>query len=191
MKPLWIVAAWIGQSLLLISLVAKPAAAEEIGYLRVAGQSLTLTEESTAFTARIDMALGKAVEAALHNGVPLTLVWQLQLVDREDLAPDQRLWSTDGRLRLSYRSLSRHYSLNDVNRDRETSYPRLEAMLADIQRLDLEFPPLDPVVAGKDDVVLRFRIRLDIGALPPPLRLPGYLSREWRLDSGWAEEPLR
>lgn len=29
------------------------------------------------------------------------------------------------------------------------------------------------------------RVRLDLGALPPPLRLPATFQRAWRLDTGW------
>ena len=37
------------------------------------------------------------------------------------------------------------------------------------------------------DYAARIRARLDIEALPSPLRPIAYLSPKWRLDSGWFE----
>ena len=180
-----VLAAWL--------LATAPAFAQDgVGSrLTVIEHAIDAGDAGSRLSATVALELGEEVLAALHNGVPLTLLWQLQVVDRRVLAPDRQLWATEGRLRLSYRALSRYYSMSEVERDTDKNYPNLAAMLQELRTLALELPPLEPVTSEGEDVASRFRIRLEVGALPPPLRLPAYLSDQWRLDSGWVEKALR
>lgn len=95
------------------------------------------------------------------------------------------MWDTEGRVRLDYRSLSRRYSLVDPAVGRQQSFPDLGQALAAMGTLRQLLPPLAAVLAQAREPALRFRMYLEIGALPPALRLPGYLDPAWRIDSGW------
>ena len=171
--------AWRGLWLLL-ACTASLAEAPAVGHLEVVEGRLERDGEDRYFEAVLDIELGTEVEEALHSGVPITLAWMLELRD-----PDAwfgAAWAADGRWRLSYRPLSRHYSLREGDSDRLRNYPALTPLLADLARVRV------PVsVEFSRPLIPRYRVRLEIGSLPPPLRLPGYLSEAWRLDSGWVE----
>ncbi len=142
---------------------------------------------SARLQASLDHHLSGPVLDALHNGVSLTFVWELELIAERDWLWDPRVWSMSEGRQLSYRSLSRRYTVSVGGVHTATSFPDVERAVAALSRLErvvaLPRALLDQTARPR----LRFRTRLDIAALPPPLRLPSYLSPAWRLDSGWYE----
>lgn len=168
--------------ILLALLHLSPVFADEI---RVGAPRLQLGAEQAVFQADTEFNLGDPVREALLNAIPVTFAWDLRLVDERTLLPDEILWSAEGSFRLSYRSLSRRYTIVQTDTGVERSFPDLDSALGDLRAVRLRLPPLDRVLTAGGRTRLQFRYHLDIAALPPSLRLPAYLSRAWRLDSGW------
>ncbi|MDX1569914.1 MAG: DUF4390 domain-containing protein [Xanthomonadales bacterium] len=162
----------------------------QAGELAIQDTELESSAEGSVFRVSSRFELTEPVQSALENAIPVTFLWQLRIEDKREFLPDEALWSADGRLQLSYRSLSRRYTVVDPDSGEERTFSSLMRALAYLQDLDLPLPPLTTVIDSGQDVRLRYRFRLDIGALPPPLRLPAYLSDDWRLDSGWVEARL-
>ena len=155
------------------------------GELTVDQTRLESSPEGSVLHVSSSFDLSDPVRAALQNAIPVTFLWQLRVEDHREFLPDQALWSAEGQIQLSYRSLSRRYTVVDLNSGEERTFSRLRRALAHLQALTLPLPPLGSVIDAGDAVRLVYRFRLDIGALPPPLRLPAYLSDDWKLDSGW------
>ena len=167
---------------LLLGLAA--ASAQE---LSVSDLALEEAADGDVLDAFLEVELAPPVLEALDNGVPLTFDWAVQIIDRASVFLPRRLWETSGGLRMSYRAMSRRFALVDLPDGKDRSYPDRPRVMAGLSRFRRPLPPLDAVLEDAEEPVLRFRIRLDIGALPPALRLPSYLDDAWRLDSGWAE----
>ena len=146
-----------------------------------------------AINARLELALNPATEEALHNGIPLEIVIDTELVR-------QRWWWTNKlvadwqlRRRLSFHALSRQYLVSTpaLNQPAE-SFGLLEQALnhiANLARLEL---PLTAKKQVEPDArhLLRVRARLDIEALPTVMRPLAYASPSWRLNSGWTSWPV-
>ncbi|MEM9300921.1 MAG: DUF4390 domain-containing protein [Pseudomonadota bacterium] len=158
--------------------------------IEVAAIGLALAEEHADFSADVSVSLGRAVVDALEHGVPVTFGWTVELRDERDFAPDTLLWEASGTLRVDYRALSKRYSITAGDTDDTQSYPNRRRMLESLGAFTQRFPPLATVLSAGQRPMLRFRLRLEIGELPPALRLPSYLDPDWRLDSGWVERSL-
>ncbi len=120
-------------------------------------------------------------EEALRNGVMLTFSWRYQFVESRAWLWDKVLAEFTGRRRLIYRAFTKQYVVEDLPADKRTVFPTLADALDGLSRFAL------PTLVGDQPTspARRFRIWLDIGELPPPLRLPAHLSAQWQLDSDW------
>lgn len=98
---------------------------------------------------------------------------------------------------LSYLPLSDHYQLRDLLRAgpgvgsdaQPRTYPRLRHALADLTEVTLPLPPHVAAFVGEDApadaLTVGARTHLAEQELPPPMRLPAWLSARWHHDSGW------
>ncbi|MDJ0655119.1 MAG: DUF4390 domain-containing protein [Xanthomonadales bacterium] len=125
---------------------------------------------------------GAPILEALHHGVSLTLEWRVELLQERDNWLDQRVWSQRGARRIHFRPLSQRYTVVDEVTGQTSSYAELDRVMEALSVLTVD---LDQPWPQSDPPYARFRTRLVTAELPPPLRLPSYLSADWRLDSGW------
>ena len=139
---------------------------------------------------QVEYQLSETAQEALQNGVPLTLVVQLQV---------EKVWGSfwekrplEHRLRrlIRYHALTGLYRVVDLQSGEEKNFVTQDAALHALgefqgQRL-LAQQDLQP---GKE-YHLRLRADLDIESLPLPLRPLAYLGKGWKLTSGWSQWPL-
>ncbi len=127
-----------------------------------------------AYNARLE--LPKAVDEALHKGVPLWFVAEAQISrDRwywrdATLARSQRQW------RLSYQALSRQYRLS--NGGLHQSYDNLKEALFAVGRASGWLLEMREEPQASASYALKFSLRLDTSQLPGPLQIglgPGTL----------------
>lgn len=140
---------------------------------------------ASRLTVNADVELSGAMIEALNNGVDLVLQWQLEL-RRPGRWWDATLVADRRDLRLSYHSLSGRYLLSGLDEPR--NFTTLDSLLTAIGRTSAVIgvtPPQTP--AGES--FWRLRARLDRTELPPPLRLPAWLSPAWRVNSPWHRWP--
>jgi len=149
----------------------------------------TLEERDGVFylDARLDYRLSDAAREALENGVPLVVAQEVQ-VTRQQLWGwwwDAVVAELTRRHRLQYHALSRRYVLTDLNTGDSRSFRTLRALLPDLGRIDaLPVIDADRLQAGERYHV-RLRTRLDVEALPRPLRTVAYIASAWELESAW------
>jgi hypothetical protein len=140
--------------------------------------------------ARIDYGFSDRALEALDNGVPLTLLVQLQVRPAKAWVWTENLTDLAFRYRIRYKPLSESYLVTQLpGRDGHTYVSRDAAIdaLGEITDLHLlNHDRLDP----ETDYELRIRVSLDIEQLPLPLRPMAYLHPAWKQASDWTRWPL-
>lgn len=157
---------------------------------QVIGADTRLAKGVYHLDARIEYDFSEATLDALRNGVPLTIQLQMEVLRRRDWVWDETVASLQQRFRLEYHALARQYLVTNLNSGELHSFPTQGTALEHLGRIN-GFPLLDKsLLQDGERYYARLRARLDIEALPAPLRLTAYLSRHWRLTSEWYVWPL-
>ena len=164
---------------------ASVASEFEIGSVRT-----RLVDGVYLLDASIAVALSKKTLDALDNGVPLTVVVDMDIVQQRNLIWDKRVARLSARNELSIHALSQKYVVRNLNSDAATSYTSLDEALIALGSLE-NIPVLDSHLLERSKRYhLKLRARLDIEALPPPLRPIAYLRSLWRHSSNWSTWPI-
>ncbi|MCB1785948.1 MAG: DUF4390 domain-containing protein [Chromatiaceae bacterium] len=181
----------VARTIAVLLLCCLPAAlfAEEVDFRRVA---LTLSEDGRILLdADITFDLNDTVSEALQNGVPLTFETHVQM-----RRADAWVWEPDvveHRLRtvLVYRPLSGLYELRNLIGDERLSFATRDAALRTLGNI-VAMPVVERSRLDLDEEYLvRLEVRLDIEALPLPMRPTAYLQRDWWVASEPWEWRLR
>lgn len=185
----WLRGGLVGTMLAAATLTAR---ADE-GAFSVRDGELSRRDGIVYLDARLDYRLSDAATEAMENGVPLVIVQAVQ-VTRE------RLWGwwwdavvagLTRRHRLQYHALSRRYVLTNLNTGDSRSFRTLNALLPALGEIE-DLPVIDSARLQPGQLYrVRLATRLDVDALPRPLRTVAYLSDAWALDSGWRQWELR
>lgn len=135
--------------------------------------------------ARIQYRFSEATREALQNGVPLTIALDMEVRRRRPWVWDETVYALAQRFRLEYHSLSQQYLVSNLNSGERRAFPTREGALQHMGQIT-EFPLLDKgLLDPKERYEGALRARLDLDALPTPLRLFAYISDDWRLASEW------
>lgn len=163
--------------------------AEGVDFRRIA---LTLSEDGRILLdADISYDLNPTISEALENGVPLTFETHVQMRRAKAW-----VWESDvveHRLRtvLHYRPLSGMYELRNLQGDERLSFATRDAALRTLGNI-VGMPVIERSRLNLDeDYLVRIDVKLDIEALPLPLRPTAYLSGDWWLSSEPWEWRLR
>lgn len=140
--------------------------------------------------ARLKTELGEDTLEALYNGVPLTIVMDIEIVKNRDLLWDERIASLQSRYQLQLHALSDHYILKNLNSGATRTFRNLDSAILGLGTIS-DFPMIDSYLLNPNQrYSVRARARLDIEALPSPLRPLAYLRSLWDLDSDWHTWPI-
>ena len=173
---------WFCSVLLLISWL--PIAAHAAGF-KIINASTQLQGGIYLLNAKIQYRLSEATRDALQNGVPLTVVLDMEVRRQRSWAWDETVYALAQRFRLEYHSLSKQYLVTNLNSGERRAFPELEDALQYMGQIK-NFPFLDRgLLKKKQQYQGALRATLDFEALPTPLRLFAYLSDDWRLSSKW------
>ncbi len=157
-----------------------------IGYVET-----TLKDNVYNLDARIYGRLSEQVVEALHKGVTITIVLDFEVWRKRRFWLDERIAAVEQRYQLQYHALSDQYIVSNVNTEVRNSYPSLATaieVLGTVKSLPvLDRQLLDP--SGR--YMARMRTRLDVDALPAPLRIMAYILPGWHLRSEWYTWRLR
>ena len=136
--------------------------------------------------AKVELRFSAESLEAMENGVPLTLLLEAEVL-RERALVNERVAYRRARYRIKTHALSDRYVVTYLDSGDTRAFRSFDEMASQLGEVDgfplLEQAALDP----RDRYVARLRVRLDIEALPSPLRLLAYLSPVWRLSSDWYE----
>lgn len=131
---------------------------------------------------------GESIEA-MDNGVSLTILLDIEVL-RKQLLWQKTVMERQSRFRVGVHALSKQYVVRDLDSGGTETFRSVEEMAAALGTVnDLPLFDQDFLDAGTN-YRARVRARLDIEALPSPLRPLAYISPEWRLDGEWFEWSL-
>ena len=137
--------------------------------------------------ARIDFAFSEDNLEAMRNGVALTVIVEIEVRRERGRWWDEALAAHEFLYRIETNVLTGRYRVRGLHDGSARNHHSLEEVVETLGRLESV-----PVIArarlsDKARYAARIRARLDIEALPSPLRPIAYLNPRWRLNSGWFE----
>ena len=140
--------------------------------------------------ADVDLNFSEKSREALDNGVSLTIRIDLEVLRRRPWLWDSKVSIVRANYELELHALSQQYVVRNLNLGTTHSYASLDLAASALGRVS-DFPLVDAhLLDDPKNYRWRIRARLDIEALPAPLRPLAYLSALWRHDSDWYEWPL-
>lgn len=143
-----------------------------------------LEAEQVRVRVNLDLSLTDAAERALAHGVPLIVVHEIALTRNGWLwnSVQQR---TSERHRLRYHALSGRYVVDSEDAVLDTFRTVTDA-LDYINSASATF-----AVTDREPVyTVAVRSRIDINALPAPLRPTALFAPQWQLSSDWSQWPI-
>ena len=190
-------AVWLAVcSLMLVITEPSTSAPEKIeAGFDIRNARTTLVNGVFVLDADISFVFSEEALEAIENGVPVTIVLEMQILRERGLIWDNLWWdkeiaSVQAKLRIETRPLSKTYLVRNLNSGETRVYASFDELVEGLGRIR-NFPLLDEHLLGdEDDVYLRLRALLDIESLPSPMRPWAYLSSWWRLESDWYEWPI-
>lgn len=186
--PRWLLpAALLLAPLFLLASVAFGAAKDG---LRVEQVETRLVDDMFFMNALLDYRFSTEALEALENGVPLTILVQIQIRRVgawlwEDSQLDLQL-----RYAIRYKPLSERYEVYRLPGTEGRSFVSRDAAIRALGEIvDLSLIGASSL-DDDTDYEVQIRASLDIEELPLPLRPMAYLKPSWKLSSGWSKWPL-
>ena len=169
---------------------AVPAApsSEDSGF-RVRSANVRLEQGVYLLNASIDFDFSRESIEAMENGVTLTVLLDIE-VFKQNALWDRKILERQTRFQVGIHALSKKYLVKALDSGESRSYRTFEEMAAALGVIDdmrlFNGAFLESAAAYRG----RLRARLDIEALPSPLRPLAYVSPSWHLSGEWYEWPL-
>lgn len=172
------------------STFADEAPSEDWGDFLINNLTTHLADNVFMVNVEQEFNLNNTVTEALVNGVPITLETEFS-VYTESWYSSTTILELNQRYRVNYHALSQQFILTNLNTEKQSSYSSLHKVLLSLQQIK-DLPLVDKSLLPQDEeLYIRVRNRLDISALPLPLRATAYFSSSWRLKSDWATWVLK
>ena len=176
-------AAALGIGLLILCAPAARCASPDLDF-SVRHVDTRVDGETWLLDAGIDLEFNPESREAMESGVPLTLLLEVEVI-RERFFRDEGV----RRIRMPYRierhALSERYVVTDVPSGKARTYGAIEDAIAALGTIrGLTLVEREELLPGHRYRV-RLRARLDIDAMPSPLRPLAWLGSLWQLRGNW------
>lgn len=146
-----------------------------------------LSEGFYFLNAHMSVELSEESKKALVHGIPLRFDIEIKIIEKRDWLWDKTIFSNMIIYRLSYQPLTNYYIVTNISNGRRQQFFNLDEVLDYLGNIEnhklFEFErfPVNRNYAGL------LRARLNIKALPTPLKPLAYISSQWHLASQWIE----
>jgi len=190
-------AVWLAVcSLLLVITEPSTSAPDEIeAGFDIRNARTKLVDGVYLLDADISFVFSEDALEAIENGVPVTIVLEMQVLRERGLVWDNLWWDKEvahleAKFRIETRPLSKTYLLRNVNSGETQVFGSFNELVVGLGKIR-NFPLIDEyLIDNQSRHYLRLRALLDIESLPSPMRPLAYLSSLWRLASDWYEWPI-
>lgn len=140
--------------------------------------------------ARLDFALPPGAQAAILDGVVLTLDLEIVVNRARRYWLDETMATLEQHYEVVYHALSERFLVRNVNSGEQTSWPNLDDALESLQVVT-RLPILDQsLVAPALRYEVSLRARLDVRNIPDALRFVLFWVDDWRQQTDWYTWPL-
>jgi hypothetical protein len=174
---------WVFWVLPIMLLLCRGVQAEEF---LIEGLEARAVEGIYLMDASIDYRFTDEALEALESGVPLTLEVHIQLRRKGAWIWESDLVDARLRFQIFYQALHGLYQVTDLLSGTKQHYATRQTALTALGRIrEVQLIQTDRLEEG-EWYRLSLRSRLDIEALPLPLRPMAYLSPAWNLSSEWS-----
>jgi hypothetical protein len=162
-------------------------AAPELG---VRTAYVQLVEGVYLLNARLQLPLSNRVRAALNDGVPLTLILELEVSRARHYWLDEGVASLRQEYQLQYQAVSDRYVVRNMNSGQQASFPDLDSALDQMGRVS-SVPVLDEALIRKGyRHEFSLRATLNLGDMPDTLRVLMFWTNDYHRVSEWYTWPL-
>lgn len=134
----------------------------------------------------LDLRFSDKLTEALHNGVPLTLLVEIEAMRERKYFWSESIAHIEQRFHVSYNVLTEKYHLVNMNSGTKFRFPNFESAVAVMGNMS-NFPFLDSSLVSDEEASYwgRVRVSVDRDSFPVPLRLMTYVTTDWELSSEW------
>lgn len=182
-------ASWLLRAVLVLLLTLITANAWARGFI-VQHAGTRLVDGVYLMDADIQLGLSEPNLQAMRSGIALTIEMEIAVMEPRDWLWDREIAGLRQRYRLEFHALAGQFVVTNLNSGELRSFPTLGTATDAVGRVR-DLPLLDESLLEPGlDYYARLRVRLDIEALPAPLRPVAYFSSDWRLASNWYRWPL-
>jgi hypothetical protein len=170
--------------------LAENAWAEAAPQLGVRTAYVQLVEGVYLLNARLQLPLSNKVRAALVDGVPLTLVLELEVSRARHYWLDEGVASLRQEYQLQYQAVSDRYVVRSLNSGELSSYPDLDTAIDQLARIS-SLPVLDEALINRGSRhEFSLRVTLNLGDMPETLRVLMFWVDDYHRVSEWYTWPL-
>ena len=180
---------WAAAALAGLLFAATPAAAAERFEIRNAfAEPVAGVWQLNAI---LNLGLTDAAREALHEGIPLTFVLDVEITVERRFLPDATVAELAQRWTLAYDALSQRYVINNLNSRAQSTHGTLEEALDELSQVR-GLPLVDAALLqdGKRHEI-SLRASLEIGGLPDAIKVLIFW-RDWTLTTDrytWSVRP--
>ena len=138
----------------------------------------------------VETGLSKPALEALTEGIPLTMLLDVQISGERRFLPDETVAELQQRWELAFDALSQRYVVTNVNSGAQSTYATQDEALETLSRVrNLPLIDANLLRAGRRyDVSVRASI--DIGGLPAAVKLLVFW-RDWSRSTDWYTWTIR
>ena len=174
---------YLGRTIFSLVLLSPLAHA---GNITIEDASLIDKNGSYVVTSKMHFLFSDAAIEALESGVGLHVEFNLNINRSRRYIWDKRIFSLSKRLKIERHALTERYIVTDQLDQRRRLYESIDSAVEGLNEMsDIPIASLSELRQG--DYTMALRARLDIEALPAPLRPIAYISPAWRMSSEWFE----
>ena len=167
--------------------VAATAADSEPGGFAIRTAYTELLNGVYYLNADVDLSLSDDAVNALENGLPLTVVLQIEIIKHHSWWWDKKVASLEQRYQISFHALTRRFIITNLNSGDQQSFASYRDAITSLGQVS-DLPVIDANLlepGARYDI--RMRAALDIKDFPGPLQLIASLFKGWDLTSDWYE----
>lgn len=138
----------------------------------------------------VALSLSKPAREALAEGIPLTLVLDIELTGERRFLPDEGVAVLQQRFQLAYDPLSERYVVTNENSGAQATYPSLDEALDGLSVIrQLPMIDADLLQPGRRYEV-SLRAAVEIGGMPEAVKVLIFW-REWSRATDWYTWSIR
>ncbi|MGH8397916.1 MAG: DUF4390 domain-containing protein [Gammaproteobacteria bacterium] len=135
--------------------------------------------------ADVDLNMSEDALNALENSVPLTVQWQIEVIQHRRFIWDKTVATLTERFQISYHPLTRRFVIKNLNSGEQQSFDSYRDAITDLGQVN-NLPVIDAsLLEPNTRYMIRMRAVLDITNFPGPLKLIASWFKGWDLSSDW------
>lgn len=127
---------------------------------------------------------------ALHNGVAMVIVLEVEIYQQRSIIWDKKLSELEQRITLEYFDLSEQYVVNNAHTRERYTAMTLRSVINKFRDIKPMAVIENSELLSSESYYARTRVRLSLNSLPVPLQLNAYISSNWWLYSDWVIRPI-